>query len=110
MEILVKPNIFDYKSFNSYLNDWVSFKKKTSQFTLGMMVRDLELNSIAEIANILKDNRKVSHKILFKLKDYLRLSEEENFHLELIAELDRNEKNMFITSILTERLERTLTN
>lgn len=111
MKFETKPYIYSYQSFNKYLNDWVLYKKETSKFSLHKLTIDLELNSITEISSILKGRRKVSHRLLEKIKGYLSLSDQEKFYLELIAELDRSEKsNEFIFNILKEKasIERSL--
>lgn len=99
-----KPNIYNYKSFNTYFNDWVNYMKDFKSFSLYKMAQDLELSSITEISNILKGRRKVSHRVLDKLKNYMNLGPSEQYYLELIAELDRSiDTNPFIYNILMEK-------
>ena len=66
---------------------------------------DLELSSITEISSILKGRRKVSHRLLEKVLNYLDLNEQERLHLKLIAELDRSRNsNTFLFNILQEKV------
>lgn len=102
--MLQKPNTYTYQSFNEYLNARVLYKKETSKFSLHKLSLDLELNSITEISSILKRRRKVSHRLLEKIRIYLDLDEHRNFYLQLIAEMDRTkESNDFIFNILADK-------
>jgi hypothetical protein len=72
--------------------------------TLGQLVLSLGLYSNAEITNIASGRRSVSYKVLDKIKWYLQLSKQDQYYLDLIAEVDRNESNTSLLSLLNKEI------
>ena len=101
--IMDKPNIYNYSSFNSYLNDWVDLNRQKRGLTLGALTKELSLNSIAEISNVLKGRRPVSDRILSRLVKLIGFKSEEVFYVNLIVEIDRNVNKPFIRNILIDK-------
>lgn len=99
-------DIYNYTSFNLFLNDWVEQRRKNGRFSLGVLVKELQLIKISEIANILKGRRSISHKLLEKFVNTYPLSEEEKYYLKLIAEIDRNRENQILKNVLIKEVQR----
>lgn len=105
MSKLLNLNIYKFESFHAFINEWVQARKNQNpSFSLGKLAKDLELSSTAEIANILKNRRPVSHKVLNKFAGYLKLDLETEFYLNLIAEKDRNSENKILNLLINDRI------
>ena len=105
MSKLLNLNIYEFESFHTFINAWVAARKlQNPSFSLGKLAKDLELSSTAEIANILKSRRPVSHKVLNKFVKHLELDAEKEFYMNLIAEKDRNEENKILNLLINDRI------
>lgn len=97
--------MFSHNNFQDFLKAWIENEhSQSNNISLGQMSRNLKLSSSAELINILKGRRPVSHKFLEKFCDHYKLSEEHSFYLSLISENDRNKNNLILSGLIREKI------
>lgn len=88
------PNIYNYKDFREFFQDFIHYKKSSNPFwSYGLWAKDLGLTGASTLSMIMSGKRNPSTKLCKTFAHYFKFSQEESDYFQKLVKIQKQTKN-----------------